>query len=254
MNIGNVIRKFRKAKGVTQENLAEYLSVSPQAVSKWENGLAYPDITVLPSLASYFDVTPNDLLEYDKSRIDAEVEALVTKAGPLYNEPKKYEEFMRQALEKYPNNEVLLDCLIGVLGEEKRAEKIEIAQKLVQYTDDDCIKYDAIRTLAETYSANGDFGMAEHWLEQLPEIYFTKLELEAMLLRGDKAEHATRCQTAVSYDIFMEMLSKLAENNPSIRELGRRILICMEQADFLSSDFRKGVAEQFEQGKYRFMD
>lgn len=57
LNIGNVIGKLRKSKGVTQMDLAEYLCVTPQAVSKWERNLSYPDITIIPDIARYFGVT-----------------------------------------------------------------------------------------------------------------------------------------------------------------------------------------------------
>lgn len=54
INIGNKIRELRKKKGITQEVLASVLSVSPQAVSKWESGLTYPDMEMIPVIAGYF--------------------------------------------------------------------------------------------------------------------------------------------------------------------------------------------------------
>ncbi|MFA5585253.1 MAG: helix-turn-helix transcriptional regulator [Saccharofermentanales bacterium] len=59
--IGNNIAKWRKEKGMTQDQLAEQLSVSAQAVSKWENGVSMPDIALLPRLASLFNVTLDQL-------------------------------------------------------------------------------------------------------------------------------------------------------------------------------------------------
>lgn len=57
---GNIAR-FRKAKNLTQEQVAEYCSVSPQAVSKWETGAASPDIQMLPVLAELFAVSIDSL-------------------------------------------------------------------------------------------------------------------------------------------------------------------------------------------------
>ena len=54
MNIGNKIKELRKQRGITQEQLANSIGISFQAVSKWENGIALPDITLAPILASYF--------------------------------------------------------------------------------------------------------------------------------------------------------------------------------------------------------
>ena len=62
LKIGEKIKELRKAQDVTQEKLADYLNISYQAVSKWENGLALPDITLLPQLANFFGVTVDELL------------------------------------------------------------------------------------------------------------------------------------------------------------------------------------------------
>ena len=61
MEIGKKIKQLRQHKGMTQEKLAEYLNVSFQAVSKWENGTASPDIALLPKLSTYFGITIDDL-------------------------------------------------------------------------------------------------------------------------------------------------------------------------------------------------
>ena len=65
--IGQTIRQLRRAKGVTQEDLAGALNVTYQAVSKWENGTAQPDIMLMPSLATYFGVTIDELFGYTVS-------------------------------------------------------------------------------------------------------------------------------------------------------------------------------------------
>lgn len=53
---------LRKQRGITQQQLAEVVGTSFQTISKWENGVTMPDITVLPMLASYFKVTVDELL------------------------------------------------------------------------------------------------------------------------------------------------------------------------------------------------
>lgn len=67
--LGSRIGEFRKRKGITQDQLAEHIGVSSQAVSKWENDLSCPDISSLPQLADYFNVSVDELLRGEKSKV-----------------------------------------------------------------------------------------------------------------------------------------------------------------------------------------
>lgn len=64
MTIGTNIKRLRQNKGVTQEQLGAVLGISSQAVSKWENDSALPDILALPVLADYFGISINELMGY----------------------------------------------------------------------------------------------------------------------------------------------------------------------------------------------
>lgn len=64
LNLAEVLAAKRREKGVTQDELAVYVGVSKASVSKWETGLSYPDITLLPILASYFDISIDKLMGY----------------------------------------------------------------------------------------------------------------------------------------------------------------------------------------------
>ena len=80
MNIGKKIKELRKQRGITQEQLAESVGVSFQAVSKWENNIALPDITLAPILANYFGVSMDELFDFSLSKIEAEVESIAEEA------------------------------------------------------------------------------------------------------------------------------------------------------------------------------
>lgn len=69
MNIGNNIAVLRKKKGITQEELANELGVSAQAVSKWENNSSCPDVSLLTKIADYFGVSVDDLLRAQEDDI-----------------------------------------------------------------------------------------------------------------------------------------------------------------------------------------
>lgn len=69
MNIGNNISALRKKKGITQEELANELGVSAQAVSKWENNSSCPDVSLLTEIADYFGVSVDSLLRENEEDI-----------------------------------------------------------------------------------------------------------------------------------------------------------------------------------------
>lgn len=60
--IGDLIKKLRKEKNLTQKGLADILMVTDKAVSKWERGLGYPEITIIPELANALGITISELL------------------------------------------------------------------------------------------------------------------------------------------------------------------------------------------------
>lgn len=63
--IGEKIIECRRQQGITQDDLAQYMGVSKASVSKWETSTSYPDITLLPRIASYFSITVDELLGYE---------------------------------------------------------------------------------------------------------------------------------------------------------------------------------------------
>ena len=64
INIAAVLVNKRKEKGITQDELANYMGVSKASVSKWETGQSYPDVTFLPQLAAYFHISIDELMDY----------------------------------------------------------------------------------------------------------------------------------------------------------------------------------------------
>ena len=69
LSLGKKISELRKEKGITQEELADKLGVSPQAVSKWENDLSCPDIMSLPDIADIFGITIDELFGKTKQKL-----------------------------------------------------------------------------------------------------------------------------------------------------------------------------------------
>jgi len=72
-NFNELFKMLRKEKKLTQEQIAEILGVSPQAVSRWENAAAFPDVTLLPQIAEYFETTIDELLGVRKTNKEQKV-------------------------------------------------------------------------------------------------------------------------------------------------------------------------------------
>lgn len=73
LKIGNILAKLRHKKGVTQDEVAEYVGVSKASVSKWETGQSYPDITILPHLATYYNTSIDELIGYHPQLSEKEI-------------------------------------------------------------------------------------------------------------------------------------------------------------------------------------
>ena len=85
IKIGDTIKRLRRDKNITQEKLADVLNVSVPAVSKWERGECYPDITMLILLASYFKTSVDELLGVDEAKIEAEIQNYLAEITRLHN-------------------------------------------------------------------------------------------------------------------------------------------------------------------------
>lgn len=97
------LKKLREEKGLTQSELADELSVTPQSVSRWEKGLAYPDIEKLPQLSKLFDVTIDELMGNGKSKLHTITQELAKVRNRLYENPeesvrKEYFELLEQSV------------------------------------------------------------------------------------------------------------------------------------------------------------
>lgn len=213
IKIGNKIKELRKKRRITQEQLAEKIGVSFQAVSKWENDIALPDITLLPVIARFFGVSTDEILSYNSAEIDEEISHIVNESYKYREtEPEKGRTIIEEGLKKYPDNDILLNNLLYVINyNENPDEAICVSSKLIGKTDSDEIKYDALRFLAYAYNAKGDTAGAVSVLEKIPEIYFTKLSEMTFILSGDTKYHAAEKQKWISLETLLQMMWKLAE-------------------------------------------
>lgn len=194
MKLGEKIRALRKSRNISQEVLAQYLGVSFQAVSKWENGDTMPDVAMIPAIAIFFEVSTDELFDFNRLETEQKIqEAYWEIADIRYAEPEKAEKMLRELLKQYPGNEVILNNLLYTMRAPERCEEVvTLCKSILEVAKEDDVKYDVLRILAETYHEMGQQNLVKPTLEQIPEIYFTKLELAAKLLDGEDALIAAR--------------------------------------------------------------
>lgn len=130
MNIGNEIKRLRKLKGLSQNELAEVLHVTAQSVSKWESGTSFPDINQLPAIASFFGITIDELFVYPSDLEYERIEKAIENGNPLSNEAFMHsEEFLLTEIRRNPNNHRAL----SMIGDLYHFEACRLNDKAVHY-------------------------------------------------------------------------------------------------------------------------
>ena len=195
MSIGTTIKKLRRDKGITQEQLAELLGLSTNAISQWECDKTAPDISHLPVLANIFEVSADILLEIDlsKSKKQAEIESFLAEESALHNQGKTEErlQLCRAMQKKYPNDETVRYRLMWVLrnasDRENFDEIISIGEQLLK-SENTNYRMGAISCLCFTHLRVGDKKAARQYADMMPQ----HTDLHLHVLEGD--ELVLHCQ------------------------------------------------------------
>ena len=165
MNLGNKIKELRTKNRMTQEKLAELLGTTSKSVSRWEQSITYPDITLLPLIASIFETTTDELLGYKLSERERELADIKKEMDRLTEVGTDQEKlsFARTSFTKFPNNikikGYLASCLadewINTHDETLYNEAEILCLSIIDECSDENIRYDAIFTLYYMYSNSG---------------------------------------------------------------------------------------------------
>ncbi|WP_346779341.1 helix-turn-helix domain-containing protein [Paenibacillus brevis] len=145
--IGSQIRSLRKQKGITQEQLGASLGISTQAVSKWENNIALPDITMVPPLANFFNVSIDELFGHHLNEKTQKIKEICDQAYVFReSNPSQARTLIENGLMSYPDDDLLLNHLLYVCSTSEEPDYvISVASKLISLTNDIAVKYDALR-------------------------------------------------------------------------------------------------------------
>lgn len=262
INIGSKIKKLRRQKNISQEILGQYLGISFQAISKWENGTAMPDIAMIPAIASFFGISTDELFDYNLLENEKNILEICNQAiKAREREPERAEHILREGLKRYPGNDVILNNLLYLITDDREEEKMEICRMLVKSTKHDDVKYDALRIIAEIYKKRNEMALCKETIDKIPEIYFSNLQLKAMLLEGDDMYYAAVKEKNIAADTLIEMLVRLAEYYEAGKQKGKALrqykiakqtieAFCGEEADV---GYKQGIFE-YEQNKYKMIE
>jgi len=165
--IGENIRRLRNYKKVAQEQLSEALGVTCAAVSKWERGETYPDITLLFPLAHYFDISLDELMGYNQKKIEQEIEDVLNEYGILYHSDyNKSCKLITEAYRKYPNDYRIMHSYMWNIGGDyadndpnvllmHKDEFLVICDKLIDGCTEEQLRLDAWNMKAKILHAEG---------------------------------------------------------------------------------------------------
>lgn len=132
LHLSENLKRFRILKNLTQEDIAEFLNITPQSVSKWERGESYPDITFLPALANILERSIDELIGMDIIRSEQTRYNIHKTASEFQRngDYKSAEKVYRDALLSYPNKPGMILGLGGVLAlQGKSEEAIELIER-----------------------------------------------------------------------------------------------------------------------------
>lgn len=204
LNIGSKIRELRHRHNSTQENLADALGVTAQAVSRWESGGSYPDMEIIPSIANYFEVTIDELFGYEDDR-NIKIDSIIKKVDSFNIRSRSDDKWiedclliLREGIAEFPNNERLMFTLADTLTEagwrrhkewlcydeegfihhnyeihqnnEFWAEAIKISEHLADNAKDNEIVTKSLRILVLLYRNIGENEKAVTCANKMPEL------------------------------------------------------------------------------------
>lgn len=221
MNLGIKLKELRKAADFTQEELAETLGVSFQTISKWENNVSLPDISMLPIIADCFHVSIDELLCYNSAQREEEI-ASISKAAHAKKDAGNLREaydFLCKEIENYPSS-IKLNSLLAATAymlskELETKEKIFVLQKAIHRAEI-VIKLDNGNT-SRTAQAKmciayclRDLGLqeqAEEIATNMPSMFSSREVMLFRILSGEKK----RAQAQQNLEYLKELEEEMKE-------------------------------------------
>ena len=204
INLKEKLRSLRQQKNITQEALANHLGITPQSVGKWERGEGFPDITLLPKIAFYFDVTVDELLCVDQVRREEAICEYQRQSKICYQngDNQKNLEIWQKAYSEFPNDCRVIEGLIFAINrkavypcpKDEADRIIALGEELLAKSTDAMQRERVIHHLCFTCYDN-DNEKALYYANMGGSIHTTREEMRASVLDGE--EGVVACQKCI---------------------------------------------------------
>ena len=253
MSIGSNIKRLRREKEITQEQLAEYLGITSRAVSQWECDRTAPDISQLPVLCHIFDVTADMLLGIDIEKNNEEIKKYIDKSV-TYEKQGDFESSattLREALRKFPKSFEIMLCLANAcICVNKRncvnayEEVSGLCKRVLAECTDSFRRYEALSTLVRIYDYADKQDEMLKLAEELPNVFFSREDVMRYRWKGDAGFGQIQGYTDFLAGRLVEMLGIAAQqrqdNNEFMYSLEDRIHLWKTRVALLELLFPDG--------------
>ena len=247
LQIGEKIKTLRKNAGNTQEELANALGITCQAVSRWELSAAYPDMELIPAIANYFGISIDELFGYECER-SKKVDEIIARVDKFNIKARGDDEWveeclsiLRQGIAEFPQNEKLLITLAETLSEagwrkygetlyyddegyichdynrHKNnvywTEAVKICENLINNNCDNGIFMRASRILVLLYCNIGEHKKAVSFAERMPSLVHSREIMTAASSDGkSRAEYTGKVLLKLASEFSQNLIQGLTAN------------------------------------------
>lgn len=227
LNIGENIKRLRKQRDLTQEDLAEMLGVSCQSVSRWEKGLCYPDMELIPVISSLFEISADMLMGIDNIAEENKVNEYLKEFQVAVSQGRieKAIDIARRGVAEHPNSYPLQNKLMYALflsgsddadienwqdNQKKYDDEIvSLGERIIKYCPDREICLEATERLAFHYCETGRKELGRRLYETLPTLSVCReTAIWWALEESEKLSH-TRDLISKAYSLLSNGLYRL---------------------------------------------
>ena len=204
--IGKNIRKARRDRDMTQDELAAMLNVSESAVSQWESGKTSPDLGIIPDLCTVLEISADWLLGVDQEKKRKEVEEIVERAHAYHSRGRddRAAEILEEGLKRFPGNEEIIFSLMDMEGSTER--RIEQGEWVLAHSSDENKRQRAIQALVYAYNDKGLYSKAEEMARTMPCLWVTSDVLLTHIAEGEQYIRQSRTLRFALVNLLYEAL------------------------------------------------